>query len=209
MNKSSVKKFLKWALPEFIHPFGRKILRFRHFLHTVKRKRELEKHYSDVHKRYKHNLCILNKKMSSNKEKIRCVYFALDQAVWKCDGMYMIMKQSNYFEPIILVCPIVNYGRENMLKQMDACYYQMKKKGYDVWKAYDLEKDKYIDVYKDLNPDIIVYTNPYEGLIDNRYYIKNFENILTIYIPYFFGNNIDYSIVKHLFTKDSIRIINI
>lgn len=204
MNQLSLKKNLKRVLPDFILLLGRKVLLFRHFLLSIKRKYELKKHYSDVHKRYRYNLHILNMKMISGNEKIRCVYFALFPSIWKCDEMYQMMKNDDRFEPLVLVCPIIIFGRENMLQNMEDCYNQMKEKGYNVKKAYDSEKDKYIDVCKDLNPDIIVYTNPYEGLIDNRYYIKNFENILTIYIPYFFGLNIEYNMFNNLYLHNIV-----
>ena len=204
MNQLSLKKNLKRVLPDFILLLGRKVLLFRHFLLSIKRKYELKKHYSDVHKRYRYNLHILNMKMTSGNEKIRCVYFALFPSIWKCDEMYQMMKNDDRFEPLVLVCPIIDYGRENMLQNMEDCYNQMKEKGYNVRKAYDLENDKYIDVCKDLNPDIIVYTNPYEGLIDHRYYIKKFENILTIYIPYFFGLNIEYNMFNNLYLHNIV-----
>lgn len=114
----------------------------------------------------------------------RCVFLALDEAVWKCDSIYRSMLENQQFEPIILVCPIVNQGYENMIDKMEHCYTMFQKKGYRVIKSYNVEKKIYIDL-KSLSPDIIIYTNPYKGLIDSRYYITNFNNYLTVYIPYY------------------------
>lgn len=186
MNESSIKRILKKILPNKI------ILLHKSFI-KKKKKQELINHYYTVHKRYGHNLRILNEKLSSENEKIRCVYFALFSSIWKCDGMYQQMENDPRFEPIILVCPIVNYGKDNMIQRMEDCYNQMKQKGYNVIKSFDKENNTYINVIDELKPDIIVYTNPYKGLIDHRYFITNFENILTIYIPYFFGLNIEYN----------------
>lgn len=121
-----------------------------------------------------------------DKQKIRCVFFALFEEIWKVDNVYRLMTKNPRFEPIILVCPIVNYGHDNMVKRMNDCYNHFKSKGYNVVKAYDELNNMYVDVRESLNPDIIVYTNPYEGLIDDRYYIKNYMDILTIYTPYYF-----------------------
>lgn len=196
MNTTSLKRMIKTNSICF-HPFAKKILKLYYLLrikfycyHKLNNKR---RYYLHTHKQYKNNLRILNNKLSSKDEKIRCVYFALFNSIWKCDGMYQLMEENPHFEPIVLVCPIVNNGKDNMLQRMEECYNQMKKKGYKVVKSYNKEMNAYINVKDDLNPDIIVYTNPYKGLIDDRYYITNFENVLTIYIPYFFGNNIDYN----------------
>ena len=121
------------------------------------------------------------------KKKLRCVFFALFEDIWKYDGVYRIMEESDRFEPIILVCPIVNYGKENMLERMKKCYSYFLNKGYNVILSYYEQTDRYIDVNKDLSPDVILYTNPYKGLIDDRYYISNFKDVLTVYVPYVFS----------------------
>ena len=131
------------------------------------------------------------------KHTIRCIFIALFEEVWKCDYIYRLMVENPRFEPIILVCPIVNYGRENMVKRMDSCYEFFKQKGYNVMKAYDGEH--YVDVVNELFPDILFYTNPYYGLIDDRYYITNFTNFLTLYVPYYFGEWNNYKVMCDLF----------
>lgn len=123
-------------------------------------------------------------KISHKNCKIKCAFLALDQAVWKYDGIYKIMEESDLFDPIVLVCPIINFGKENMLAQMNACYKLMKEKGYNVRKSYNANDNTYLDVRKDINPDIIFYTNPYKGLIDDRYFIDKYPDILTVYVPY-------------------------
>lgn len=123
------------------------------------------------------------------KDKINCVFFALFDSVWKYDNVYRLMADHPRFEPIILVCPIVNYGKENMILRMNEAYEFYKQKGYNVIKSYDEENDTYIDVKKELNPDIIFYTNPYGTLIDKRYFINNFRDVLTVYVPYSINNS--------------------
>lgn len=78
-----------------------------------------------------------------------------------------------------------------MLTKMNECYDFFLRKGYDVIKSYDEDKNTYVNVL-DLSPDIIFYTNPYKGLIDDRYYITQFSNILTVYVPYFISTNTAY-----------------
>ena len=101
------------------------------------------------------------------------------------------MKESNRFDPVVLVCPIVNYGYDNMIRRMDQCFSFFKERGYVVQMAYDRGSDTYLDVRKELAPDIIFYTNPYEGLIYGHYFITHFRDVLTVYVPYFFNDTAD------------------
>lgn len=120
---------------------------------------------------------------------INVVFFALMESVWKYDILYKIMHANPRFNPMILVCPVVNYGKDNMLSILNQCYNAFKQKGYNVLMAYNQNNNTYIDVRTELNPDIIFYTNPYRGLIDDRYYIEMFSDILTCYVSYFFNLN--------------------
>ena len=118
------------------------------------------------------------------KGKIKVVFFALHASIWKYDKLYKRMLEHPNFEPLILVCPVVNYGKENMLQEMDNCYKMLQAKNYNVLRSFDVKTNIYVDVKKSLQPDIIFYTNPYGGLIDERYYITKFPDILTCYVPY-------------------------
>lgn len=126
------------------------------------------------------------KKIRAKHGPINVVFFAIFDSVWKYDHLYKIMEKDNRFNPIIVVCPVVNYGKENMLQNMNKCYNLFKSKDYNVIRAYDVSTKKYINVRKELNPDIIFYTNPYKGLIDGRYYIDKYRDILTCYVNYYF-----------------------
>ena len=137
-------------------------------------------------------------KTLKNKEVINCVFFALFEEVWKYDGVYNLMVKHPRFNPVILVCPIINYGKDNMIKRMELCFRSFQKKGYNVMLSYDKDKDTYIDVRNKLKPDIIFYTNPYKGLIDYRYYITKYMDVLTVYVPYFMNSNKDYHMACNL-----------
>ncbi len=126
-----------------------------------------------------------------NKTTIRCVFFALFEEIWKYDRVYNLLTNNPRFEALILVCPIVNYGHDNMIDRMERCYNAFKRKGYHVIKAYK-GANNYVDVMTELQPDIVFYTNPYQGLIDDRYFITNLKNVLTVYVPYYFGEGIGY-----------------
>ena len=143
-------------------------------------------------------------KKVKGKDVLRCVFFATFEETWKYEGVYRLMKNSKRFDPIVLVCPIVNYGFENMIRRMDQCYTFFKEKGYVVQKAYDCLNNRYVDVRKELNPDIVFYTNPYEGLIDHRYFIHHFKDILTVYVPYFFNETADFELAYNEFLHNVV-----
>lgn len=114
-------------------------------------------------------------------------FLALDASVWKYDSLYRLMELDDNFIPVVLVCPIVNKGEENMHLKLNECYSYMKTRGYNVLCSYDKENQTYINLHE-LEPDIIFYTNPYRWLIDDRYFINKFMDHLTCYVPYAFTN---------------------
>ena len=122
---------------------------------------------------------------------INVVFFAIFKSVWKYDSLYKLLEADERFRPIVLVCPRVNFGKEEMLLTLNECYNDFKVRGYNVVCAYDEKTDTYVDA-RSLEPDIIFYTNPYLGLIDDRYYITHFRDILTCYVNY------GYNLTKYL-----------
>lgn len=132
-------------------------------------------------------------KIRRKSDPINVVFFALFDSVWKYDTIFRIMQEDPRFNPSILVCPVVNYSKENMIMNMNNCCNLFKSKGYNVIPSYNEDSDKYVDVRQELHPDIIFYTSPYEGLIDNRYFICNFADILTVYVNYYYSEGKDFN----------------
>ena len=131
-----------------------------------------------------HKKALEQVKLKSKNREIKVVFFALLSSVWKYEEVYRLFEADKRFNPVVLVCPIVNNGREYMLESMEQSYKYFKNNGYNVVNAYDVEMDNYLNVKKEINPDIIFYTNPYLGLIDNRYYVTEFTDVLTCYVNY-------------------------
>ena len=119
-------------------------------------------------------------------EKIKVAFFAILSSVWKYEGVYNLLEKDERFEPIVVVCPVVSYGKENMIYEMNKAYIYFKDNGYNVVITYDENTDEYLDVKKEIDPDMVFYTNPYKGLIHDNYYITQFKDTLTCYVRYFF-----------------------
>lgn len=170
---ASIKQIIKNILPASL------INRIRDYK-SCRIQRQEQKLIDDASK--KHEIAI--QKIRQKSGPIKVVFFALMDSVWKYDVLYQLMDRDSRFNPVILVCPVVNYGIDNMLYNMNNAYNRFKASGYNVVKSYDIETDRYVDVREQLNPDVIFYTNPYKGLIDDRYFITEYPDILTCYVHY-------------------------
>lgn len=141
-------------------------------------------YYKKVRLRYKSIARKLRKK-----EKIKVAFFLIHDSVWKYEGVYQLMKNDSRFEPIVIVCPYILYGEETMIYDMNKAYISFKNNGYNVVKTLDEKTGEWLDVKNEINPDIVFFTNPH-NLTKPDYYIKNFLDRLTCYVPYSF--RIDY-----------------
>jgi len=176
---SNRKKMIKDILPEWIKKPLRSIQ-----TKLIELQEEYEE-YKIIYAQPKRHRKALKK--VRKKEKIKVAFFAIHSSVWKYDGVYQLMDKDPRFDPIVVVCPVVNYGKENMLVEMEKACRLFKSKGYNVVKTYNEEDDTYLDVKKEIAPDIIFYTNPHRGLIKDEYYIKNFKDTLSCYTQYSFN----------------------
>lgn len=165
----SVKKIIKSLMPT-----------------TLWRKLHNARAYADIlsfRRRYDKTL----KRLAYKKEPLNVLFMAIYDSNWKYDSVYRAMEKDPMFNPIVLVCPVVNRGRDHMLETMDKCCRSFERKGYKFVRSYNEKTDTYVDAHS-YNPDIIFYTNPYEGLIDDRYYLNQFEDALTCYVNYGYIN---------------------
>lgn len=74
-----------------------------------------------------------------------------------------------------------------MLYEMEKAYCHFRDKGYDPIKAYDANTERFLDVKKEIAPDIVFFTNPHR-LTSEDYYITHFKETLSCYVPYNFNN---------------------
>lgn len=119
------------------------------------------------------------------KSKINIVFFTIDIAVWKYDQLYKLFEQNERFQPAIVVCPYINSGNEIMAEEMAKTYSSLTAKKFNVFKAYNVQTGKWLDVKKVLRPGIIFFTNPHQ-VTKEDYCITNYINYLTCYLPYTF-----------------------
>jgi len=91
------------------------------------------------------------------KENVKVAFFLNHESVWKYEVLYDLMVKHPRFEPKIFVCPVVNFGTENMLFEMDKAFEAFKRKGYNVVKTFNSETGEYLDIKKNFSPDIVFF----------------------------------------------------
>lgn len=146
-----------------------------------KEKYEKEKIYTNI-KRVKknHTKQIVRVK---NKEKINVVFLVPFKSTWRTDTLFLKMQQDQLFNPMILICPCITIGEQNMWAEMKSTSAYFSDKGYPAVSAFCDKRKQWIKI-EDLKPDILFFTNPHKLTID-EYYEKALENHLTCYVPYY------------------------
>ena len=95
-------------------------------------------------------------RLRGTKEPLNVIFMVLYSAVWKYDSVYKLMEKDPRFNPLILVCPVADYGKEHMVENFRPTVEMFKKKGYNVMSAYDEATDTFVDI-DELNPDLLMY----------------------------------------------------
>ena len=127
-------------------------------------------------------------RLKGSDKPLNVVFMVLYSAVWKYDSVYKMMAKDPRFKPMILVCPIADYGKEHMAEYFRPTVEMFKKKGYNVMSAYDEDNGEFIDV-KDLNPDLLMYAFQWSSHVDKRYNVFTLRKYLKCYVNYSFKNN--------------------
>lgn len=115
------------------------------------------------------------------KEKVKVLFLAIHESVWKVDPVFKRMLEDPFFQPEILVCPYTIHGEERMLEDMEQAYNYFIKKGYPVHKSKN-EDGSWINLIE-IAPDIVFFTNPH-NLTRKEYYEDAYMNYLSCYVPY-------------------------
>jgi hypothetical protein len=135
--------------------------------------------------RHKRALKKVRKKVQRG-EKVQVAFFITHHSEWKCDNVYKMMDRSNQFNPIVIVCPYITYGQDDtMLETMRATHNFFFEKNYKVINTYNEITREWVDVKKTICMDIIFFSYSYK-LTMNEYYITNYPDTLTCYVPYGF-----------------------
>lgn len=118
------------------------------------------------------------------KDKIDVIFLVIHDSIWKYEEVYKLLDNDSKFNVIVVVIPLVR----NNICDMETYYQSLEffnNKKYNTLGAYDEDKKLWLDVKKLINPDVVFFTNPHNLTFD-KYYINNYFDSLTCYVPYAF-----------------------
>lgn len=158
-------------------------------LHTVRRKiqRWNEKRTFRPFVYFAKKLHVKNmKKKIQRGEKVRVVLFVSRTSCWVFGDLYHLLKDSEYFEPIVVVKPFMSRGKEYMIECMQNTYADLEEMGFSPVKGYDWDNDTFLDVKKILKPDMVFFTKFWKPHFHRYFYFNSFRTKITMLAEYAF-----------------------
>ena len=123
-----------------------------------------------------------------DKEVIEVAFFLSIPGMWKADYLFRRMQQDPRFHPYIVLIPYTvfkNFDKEEMWKTLRRTESFVKERGFEYVIPYDEVKGRWRDIRKQENPDVVFYSLPYKDM-ERKYFVYNYRDRLTCYIPYAF-----------------------
>ena len=112
---------------------------------------------------------------------VRVVFMAIDVALWRYQHVYELMAADKRFSVNIVLTPCIVRNYEKDLAALRS-FFDGKGIPYIDYQTGQAP----FDIKKQLNPDIIFYTQPYEYLLVPEYDCRQFYDRLVCYMPYAF-----------------------
>lgn len=129
-------------------------------------------------------------KKLKDKDVIDVAFFLSIPGMWKADYLFRRMQQDARFHPYVVIIPYTvfkNFDKEEALTTLRRTEQFIQDRGFEYIIPYDEATHKWRDIKKKENPDIVFYTLPYKDM-EYKYYVYNFRDRLTCYIPYAFSS---------------------
>ena len=120
------------------------------------------------------------------KKTLTVAFFLQSSSIWKYDALYRLFEQSDFFKPIVVISPYnvhLIYDKQECFRVMRDAYAFAQQQSYNSICAYDFDKNKWLDVKKIINPDIVFFTKPYKDTLP-KYHLYHFIDKLTLHAPY-------------------------
>jgi len=139
--------------------------------------------YHILHRRIDHNHAVVLERLRTQK-RIRVLFLIKENAKWGWDSLYQAFEKDPLFEPLVAVIffGLPKSPDAEQKSSFDANYSFFKSRGMRVVKAYDEEKDEFVDLRK-FDPDIVFYEPPWHlSKIQDVPEVSKFA--LTCHTPY-------------------------
>lgn len=152
--------------------------------------------YESIKKHYdKHYDKLINKKNNKkNKQKIiqkfkngetlKICLMTSRPGMWSYDYLYRILKNDKRFEVIPVVMPDPLQGNEVMLHYIAKTTQELIERGIESVSGWDYKNNCPIKFKKEINPDIILYSDFWKPHFCEEFYISNFQDKITMLNEY-------------------------
>lgn len=115
------------------------------------------------------------------KDKIEVVFFAMNVAMWRYQGVYDLLSKDNRFNCHIVFTVPKTFTKEQQAADLKQMREYFGSKGIEY---IDHEEGAGYDVKNKINPDILFYPQPYEDIFSKNHDFSLFKSKLLCYIPY-------------------------
>lgn len=128
---------------------------------------------------------LLIKDVDTNKP-INVTFIAMNMAMWRYQRLWELMNSDSRFNVSIVLSPCIDYDRDQSISELQKLRAHFSKHGMP-YVDYDLEHDAApVDIRAALDPLVMFYPQPYEGLLTPQHDCTAFYDRLICYYPYAF-----------------------
>lgn len=122
-------------------------------------------------------------KAVGKKDKIEVVFFAVNVMMWRYQGVYELLSKDSRFNCHIVLTGGLRYPEEQKRLNLKLLRDFFKSRNIDF---IDFDENDAVgyDVKRLIDPDILFYPQPYEGLYVKNHNFTGFRSKLVCYIPY-------------------------
>ena len=117
------------------------------------------------------------------KEKIKVVFFAMNVATWHYQGILDLLSRDSRFDCFVVLTVLTTYSKEQQHDDLIQLRDYFKGLGIS-FIDHNEEDDLGFDVKNIIDPDILFYPQPYEGIYISNHSFSLFKNKLLCYQLY-------------------------
>ena len=152
---------------------------------------KIYEHFKKYYRKIKSKQFIKAKKQIKEKfkegQRLKICLLTSRPGMWNFDYLYKILKNDARFETIPVIMPDPCQGRLAMLDYLKQSSQELIQKGLNPICGYDFNTNKILNFKKEINPDIIIYSDFWKPHICNEFYITEFLDKITILNDYGFS----------------------
>lgn len=119
------------------------------------------------------------------KNKVTVIFLPMNVSMWRYDDVYRRFAADSRFSPIVVTAVRNMPDVQQQIAEQATLLEFFSAKGYTVIPGLDVKSHQWLNL-RSLKPDIIFYTQPYDGCIDKSLEYYNNLNSLICYTPYSF-----------------------